>query len=83
MELSTIFESFALPVAVIIALMWYVVHQGKEYQDRIAELTKLHQEESKSYTASLNHNAEVISRNTVVLERLCTMLGDKDGTTNA
>lgn len=80
MDIMQIFNEFALPIAVIIALMWYIVYQGKQYQERVKELTQAHKSESEAFTAALEKNADIISRNTVVLERLCTMMGDKEGT---
>lgn len=80
MDIVSIFETFGLPVAVIIALMWYIVYSGKQYQERLQQMSETHQKETQAYTDALAKNTEVISRNTVVLERLCVMLGDKEGT---
>lgn len=82
MDIATIFENFGLPVAVIIALMWYIVYISKQYQTRISELHDNHKKETEAFTAAIDRSTETINRNTVVLERLCTMLGDKEGTTH-
>lgn len=77
MDLTTIFNSFAFPVAVVMALMYYIVTKDKAQREsmerkdkQIAELTETHSQESSQFTSALN-------RNTVVLERLCTLLGDR------
>lgn len=80
MDITTIFNQFAFPVAVVMALMWYIVKTDQSHREtmrqkdeQIAALNAQHSAESSEFTAALN-------RNTVVLERLCTMLGDKEGT---
>lgn len=80
MDIATIFESFGLPVAVIIALMWYIVYTQKQYQQRISEMHANHKEETAAFTAAIDRSTDAIARNTIVLERLCTMLGDEEGT---
>lgn len=80
MDVTTVFNSFAFPTAVVIALMWYIVSSHKNHREDMAKkdemisrLNEQHDKETGEFTSALN-------RNTVVLERLCTMLGDKEGT---
>lgn len=82
MDIATIFNQFAFPTAVVIALMWYIVTSHNNHREDMAKkdemihhLNEQHDKETGEFTAALN-------RNTVVLERLCTMLGDKEGTIN-
>lgn len=80
MDLMNLFQNFAFPVAACIAEAYIIlkIYQGsredlKAKDDQIRKMTEEHSKESSDFTAALN-------RNTVVLERLCTMLGDKEGT---
>lgn len=88
MDITTIFNSFAFPTAVVIAIMWFVVwretahaNQIQKKDEMILDLVKMHKEETSKFTEAIDRSTEGLSRNTVVVERLCTMLGDKEGTT--
>lgn len=80
MDFMTLFQNFAFPVAACIAEAYIIlkIYQGsredlKLKDEQMQKLTDAHAAESAEFTGALN-------RNTVVLERLCAMLGDKEGT---
>lgn len=80
MDFAEIFNNFAFPAATVIALMIYIVKAHTDHRedmqkkdDMIAKLNEQHDAETNKFTDALN-------RNTVVLERLCVLIGDKEGT---
>lgn len=80
MDLNTIFNGFAFPVAVVIACMYGMVRMFLEFMKRLAEkdaqitaMAENHREESAQIS-------EAVKGLQVVMERVCTLLGDKEGT---
>lgn len=62
-----VLQNFGLSVAVIFALMWYIIYKDKS-----------HKEESKAYTDTIQKNTDAMNEMRVVMERLCTVIGGEN-----
>lgn len=64
-DLIQVIENFGVTVAVLIAMMWYIVYKDKN-----------HKEESRLYTETIQKNTDAMADMRVVLERLATIISD-------
>lgn len=72
-DLIQVIENFGVTVAVLIAMMWYIVYKDKN-----------HKEESRLYTETIQKNTDAMADMRVVLERLATIISDgKEGGADA
>ena len=75
MDTSTVFQMITqvgAPLVFCVVLGWYIKYNDDKSREDYKELAKAHKEESEKFADALN-------KNTVVLERLVTVIGDKDG----
>lgn len=79
MDIVPVFEQFALPTVMLIALMWYIMHKDKVHAEEIKEIRAEHKAEAEGFVSAINNNTEVMHRTAVVIERLCTIM-NKEGT---
>lgn len=80
MDITTIFNQFAFPVAVVMALMWGMVKMFAVFMERLKEKDVQIAEQNAQHAGEIAEFTESLKSNTVVLERLCTLLGDREGT---
>lgn len=59
------------PLTFCCVLGWYVKYKDDKNREDMKEMMRLHKEESEKFADALN-------KNTLVLERLSTKLGDND-----
>lgn len=59
------------PLAFCCVLAWYVKYKDDKNREDVKEMMRMHKEESEKFADALN-------KNTLVLERLSTKLGDDD-----
>ena len=72
MDSATIFQmlgQMGAPLVFCVVLGWYVKYKDDKNREDTKELIKAHKEESEKFADALN-------KNTIVLERLVTIIGD-------
>lgn len=80
MDLNTIFNGFAFPVAVVISCMYGMVRMFMEFMKRLGEKDEQITAMAESHRAESAQISEAVKGLQVVMERLCAQLGDKEGT---
>ena len=68
---SQMIMQLGAPLAFCILLAWYVKYKDDKNREDMKEIVNAHKVESEKF-------AEALNKNTIVLERLATKLGDKD-----
>lgn len=66
-QILTLVGQYAFPIVMCLVMAWYVKDQSDAHRDEVAELNKLHQDE----TGKL---ADAINNNTVVLQKLIAIM---------
>lgn len=78
MDPVSIFESFALPTAVIISCFAALYFVFTKFMARLEQKDEQIQEMNKTHADEMNKWVDAINHNSVVMERLCTLLGDRE-----
>lgn len=66
-----IFGQYFFPTVACVLLGWYVKYITDKHREDMKELHKEHKEETDKF-------AEALNRNTIVIQKLITKMGDED-----
>lgn len=69
--IATTVGSLGFPIVACLAMAWYVKYQMDENNKQVKTMTEEHRSEMKEVTQALNNN-------TIAIEKLCTIIGDKE-----
>lgn len=74
MDIVSVVESLGIQVAMLVAMMYYIVYKDKAHREEMKDLRTEHKAEADGFAEAIRNNTEVMSRTNIVIERLCTIM---------
>ena len=75
-QVTEMLGQYALPTVFCIGLGWYVKYLTDKHSAEIDKINSAHKEEVDKFADALKSNAEALNRNTIVIEKLLTKIGE-------
>ena len=70
-DVLKLFGEYFFPIVACVLLGWYVKYKDDKNREDLKEIITAHKEESEKF-------AEALNKNTLVISKLATKLGEKD-----
>lgn len=82
MDWVALLQNLAFPIVVAVACGWYVKYREDVNDKKIETLTVQHHAEveglTSSFTSSLKEISTAVQNNTVIMEKLYTLMGEEN-----
>ena len=75
-QVGELLGQYAVPTVFCIILAWYIKYKDDKHTVETDKLNAMHKEEINKFADALKDNAEALNRNTIVIEKLLTKIGE-------